>query len=152
MVESGSDQFLDQAWELKQRIRKNEGILKQRRRFFKRAYTRSTVYLYRDPERDELIGFASVRADGYLLFLAVEPTYRNEGFGEALIARVAEDHDRVTCHSRTTNEDALNFYDHLGFEIVRRIDHYYEDGDDAYYLRLGDSASLIERLSSFVRS
>jgi ribosomal protein S18 acetylase RimI-like enzyme len=149
-VDPGSDELLDAAWELKERIRRREDVLKQRRRFFDRAYERATVYVYRDPERDELIGFAATRAGGYILFLAVAPEYRGEGFGEALVARVAEDHDRVTCHARTTNEEALSFYDHLGFEVVRRIDGYYEDGGDAYYLRLGDSAGLLNRLSSLL--
>jgi L-alanine-DL-glutamate epimerase-like enolase superfamily enzyme len=39
----------------------------------------------------------------------------------------------------------------LGVEIVRRIDKYYEDRGDAFYLRLGDEASLVERLSSLLR-
>ena len=151
VVEQDDTDLLDTAWELKERVRARDGVLKQRRRFFERAYRRASVYVYRDPEREQLIGFAATRGDGYVLFLVVAPEYRGEGFGEALIARVAEDHDRVTCHARTTNEEALSFYHHLGFETVRRIDGYYEDGGDAYYLRLGDSAGLVERLSSFFR-
>ena len=150
-VKSGDTDLLDAAWDLKECVRKRDDVLKQRRRFFDRAYERATVYAYRDPERGELIGFAATRGDGYMLFLVVALEYRGEGFGEALIARVAEDHDRVTCHARTTNEEALSFYHHLGFETVRRIDNYYEDGGDAYYLRLGESAGLVERLSSFLR-
>jgi len=150
-IPSGDLELLDTAWDLKERIREQDDVLKQRWRFFKRAYKRATVYAYCDPERDDLIGFAATRGDGYVLFLAVAPEYRGEGFGEALVARVAEAHDRVTCHARTTNEEALSFYRHLGFETVRRIDNYYEDGGDAYYLRLGDSAGLVERLSSFFR-
>jgi ribosomal protein S18 acetylase RimI-like enzyme len=150
-IESGDTGLLDAAWELKESVRERDGVLKQRRRFFERAYERAVVYVYRDPERDELIGFAATRGDGYVLFLVVAPEYRGEGFGEALVARVAERHDRVTCHARTTNEEALSFYRHLGFDTVRRIDNYYEDGGDAYYLRLGDAAGLVERLSSFFR-
>ena len=150
-VESGDTGLRNDAWKLKERVRERDGVLKQRRRFFDRAYECATVYVYRDPDREELIGFAATRGDGYMLFLVVAPEYRGEGFGEALIARVAEDHDRVTCHARTTNEGALSFYDHLGFETIRRIDNYYEDGGDAYYLRLGESAGLVERLSSFFR-
>jgi ribosomal protein S18 acetylase RimI-like enzyme len=150
-IEQGDADLLDTAWDLKERVRERDGVLKQRRRFFDRAYERATVYAYRDPERAELIGFAATRGDGYVLFLVVAPEYRGEGFGEALIARVAEDHDRVTCHARTTNDEALSFYQHLGFETIRRIDNYYEDGGDAHYLRLGDSAGLVERLSALFR-
>lgn len=150
-VSAGDDAFLEPVWALKERIRREEGVLKQRRSFFARAYRRSTVHVYRDPDADEIVGFAAVRSDGYLLFLAVHPDHRQEGFGERLVAQALSDHDRVTCHARTSNQGALAFYERIGFETVRRIDRYYEDGGDAYYLRIGDSAGLADRLSSLLR-
>jgi len=63
---------------------------------------------------------------------------------------VAQEHRSVTRHARTTNTGALGFYEHLGFEVVRRIDDYYEDGGDAYYLKLGGGRVLRERLSGIV--
>ena len=138
-----------QAWELKECIREAEGVLKQRRSFFRDAYRRADCrLLFVD---DDLAGFVSARRDGYILFLAISPDYRGEGFGQRLVAEVARDHDSVTCHARATNEDALGFYRHIGFEVVRRIDGYYEDGGDAYYLKLGEERSLSEKLSEFVR-
>lgn len=151
-AEPGSDEFLDEAWELKERIRREEGVLKQRRGFFRDAFLRSTAYLYVDgDDSEELIGFASVRRDGYILFLAVSPDYRGEGFGERLVADVAKDHRSVTCHARTTNRNAIEFYEHVGFAVERRIDHYYEDGGNAYYLKLGGGEGLTDRLSEFMR-
>lgn len=148
VVRPGSDTYLADAWDLKELIRSSENVLKQRRGFFTRAYRRSTVYCYLDPGQDELIGFAATRRDGYVLFLAVSPDHRGEGFGERLIAQVAENHCTVSCHARVTNSKAIGFYEHLGFETIRRINNYYEDGGDAYYLRLGDTTSLTERLAS----
>lgn len=151
VVDPGDDTLMEAAWTLKERIRREEGMLKQRRGFFTQAYRRARVYSYRHPEEDELIGFAAARRDGYILFLAVANEHRGEGLGERLVAHVAEEHSGVSCHARTTNQNALDFYQHLGFEIVRRIDNYYEDGGDAYFLRLGDEESLADRLSSFLR-
>ncbi|MGM0606369.1 MAG: GNAT family N-acetyltransferase, partial [Halobacteriota archaeon] len=94
---------------------------------------------------------ASVRRDGYILFLAVSPDARGRGYAEQLIAEIATRNRSVTCHARTTNENALGFYQHLGFEIRRRIDGYYEDGGDAYYLKLGSEGSIRERLSDLLR-
>ncbi len=150
-IEGGDDTLVDEAWNLKERIRRNEGVLKQRRGFFTDAYRRAKVYALVEPgyEDESLIGFAATRRDGYILFLAVDPEYRGEGFGRRLIAAVADDHNTVTCHARATNENALAFYRHLGFEIERRIENYYEDRGDAYYLRLGDGG-LASRLSRFV--
>lgn len=149
IVPPGDEEYLGDAWRLKERIRRSEGVLKQRRGFFTDAYRRSTVHLYLSD--GDLVGFATVRRDGYILFLAVSPDYRGEGFGQRLVARVAEEHGTVTCHARASNEAALKFYESLGFEIKRRIEGYYEDGGDAYYLKLGDDESITKRLSELVR-
>ncbi|MBX0323524.1 GNAT family N-acetyltransferase [Halomicroarcula sp. F13] len=150
VVDRGSDEYVDDAWRLKETIREADGVLRQRRGFFRNAYRRSTVYLYLDRSSDRLVGFAAVRRDGYILFLAVDDDYRGHGFGKRLVARVAEDYGSVTCHARSTNEAALGFYKHIGFETRRRIDNYYEDGGDAYYLKLGDD-SITDKLSKFLR-
>jgi ribosomal protein S18 acetylase RimI-like enzyme len=150
VVDPGDDDLLEAAWALKERIRETDGVLRQQRGFFNRAYRRATTYAYLDREADTLIGFASVRRDGYILFLAVAPEHRGEGFGGRLVATVAEEHRRISCHARTSNDDALAFYETMGFERVRRIDNYYEDGGAAYYLRIGD-AGLTDRLSNLFR-
>lgn len=149
VVPHGDDDHLAAAWALKERIREAEDVLKQRRGFFSRAYRRAKVYVAVGVDGD-LVGFAATRRDGYLLFLAVRPDHRGRGLGRRLVACVAEDHDRVTCHARCTNDDALGFYRHLGFETVRRLTNYYEDGGDAYLLRLGDPPRLTDRLREFI--
>ena len=147
----GDDSLVEAAWDLKERIRAAEGVLKQRRGFFVDAYRRSTVYaLVERGAEERLVGFAATRRDGYILFLAVDPDYRGEGFGERLVAEVADEHSSVSCHARTTNENALEFYEHVGFEVKRRIEGYYEDRGDAYYLTLGEDG-IRDRLSRLVR-
>lgn len=148
---TGDDKFVGEAWALKERIRREEGVLKQRHGFFTDAYRRSKVYALVEPGYDgeTLVGFASTRRDGYILFLAVAQEYRGEGFGRKLIAAVADDHSSVTCHARASNDRALAFYEHLGFEVERLVEDYYEDLGDAYYLRLGDGG-LASKLSRFV--
>jgi len=145
---AGSSEHVSEAWELKERIQRAEGVLRQRRGFFTDAYRRATCHLLF--EDDELVAFASARRDGYILFLAVAPEARGRNYGERLVAEVADDHRTVTCHARATNENAIGFYEHLGFETKRRIEGYYEDGGDAYYLKLG-ADSLRDRLSEFMR-
>ncbi|MFW6321306.1 MAG: GNAT family N-acetyltransferase [Halohasta sp.] len=145
--EPGDTDYVDAAWHLKEYIRRAEGVLKQRRGFFVDAYRRSTTHLFF--EDGDLVAFASVRRDGYILFLAVRPDARGRGYGKRLIAEIAEDHRTVTCHARTTNEEALGFYEHLGFRIHRRIDNYYEDNGDAFYLKLGADSGLRKKVSEF---
>jgi len=167
----GDDSYVEQAWQLKEHIRREEDVLKQRKGFFTDAYRRSTVHLLvtSEPPRSEgasrrreraddddgnerLMGFAAVRRDGYILFLAVEPEFRGEGVGKRLVGRVAENHDSVTCHARASNQNALGFYEHLGFGVERHIENYYEDSGDAYYLKLGGNDGLTQKISDFVRS
>ncbi|ESP89445.1 acetyltransferase [Candidatus Halobonum tyrrellensis G22] len=152
----GNADHVADAWALKERIRESEGVLKQRRGFFEDAYRRSTTHLlFESPgdadEEERLVGFASARRDGYILFLAVAPEARGRGYGKHLVAEVADDNRSVTCHARASNGAALDFYDHLGFEVQRQISNYYEDGGDAYYLKLGGAGGLTERLSEFLR-
>ena len=151
LIDTGDDAFVGEAWELKERIRREEDVLRQRHGFFTDAYRRSKVHLLIEPRYDgeTVAGFAATRRDGYILFLAVHPEYRGEGFGRRLVAAVADDHGSVTCHARASNDDALAFYEHLGFEVERRVESYYEDNGDAYYLRLGDGG-ITDRLSRFM--
>jgi ribosomal protein S18 acetylase RimI-like enzyme len=149
----GDKSYVEGAWQLKERIRHEDGVLKQRKGFFTDAYRRSTVYVFKTSRGDDeqLMGFAAVRRDGYILFLAVTPEFRGEGIGKRLVGEVADNHDAVTCHARASNQQALGFYEHLGFEVARHIENYYEDGGDAYYLKLGDGGGITKKLSEFVR-
>ncbi len=149
VVDRGDDEYVDAAWQLKERIRQEDGVLRQRRGFFRDAFRRSRVYVYVDRSSEQLVGFAAVRSDGYILFLAVANEYRGHGFGKRLVARVADDFGSVTCHARATNDGAIGFYEHLGFEVRRRIDNYYEDGGDALYLSLGEDG-IRAKLSKFL--
>lgn len=145
----GDASRVEEAWQLKERIRREEGVLKQRRGFFTQAYRRATVHLLLTD--GDLVAFSATRNDGYILFLAVSPDHRGEGLGRRLVDTVAEEHDVVTCHARSTNEDALAFYEKLGFDVARRVDNYYEDSGDAYYLKRGEDTGITRRLSEIIR-
>ncbi|QZA87682.1 GNAT family N-acetyltransferase [Salinarchaeum sp. IM2453] len=149
VIEPGEDDYLEEAWELKERIRRSEGILKQRKGFFADSYRRAKVHAIIID--GELGGFTAVRPDGYILFLAIDARYRGKGLGRQLIERVAKNHETVTCHARATNEQALKFYQSVGFEAERHIEGYYEDGGDAYYLRLGGEGGITDRISEILR-
>ncbi|MDY7082172.1 MAG: N-acetyltransferase [Halobacteria archaeon] len=148
----GDSSYLDEVWDLKEKIRKQEGYLCQTWNFFSDAYVQNTGYLYFDD--GELVGFLTVRDDGYILFLGIEPEYRGRGIGRLLIEKVESEYDKITCHARESNENAISFYQHLDFEVESHINSYYQNGDSAYYLvkRVGndDSASWKDRLSEVI--
>lgn len=151
VVPPGDDRHVEAAWDLKERIRRERGVLKQRRRFFVNAYGQAVAHVIHTSEDAEVVGFSCTRDGGYLLFLAVHPEYQGMGFGRELVGAVAAEHDSVTCHARASNEAALTFYENLGFEIERRIDGYYEDGGDALYLWLGEAETVTSRLVRLFR-
>lgn len=151
LIPPGEDTHVEEAWALKETIRRRDGVLKQRRNFFVDAYRRATTHLIRTADGNELVGFATTRDGGYLLFLAIAPAYQGMGFGRDLVAAVAEEYDVITCHARVSNDRALEFYDRLGFDVVRRIDGYYEDNGNAYFLRLGEETSLTSQVMGLFR-
>ena len=64
-IGTGDDEFVEQAWKLKEQIRRIEDVLKQRHGFFTDAYRRSRVHVLVEPGFDEetLVGFAATRRD-----------------------------------------------------------------------------------------
>ncbi len=149
-VDRGDDRYLEATWRAKERIRRQDGVLAQGRGFFVSQYRRSTVYLVLGAEPDRVAAFALVRRDGYLSLLGVTPEHRRQGLGSQLIERAAADHDRVTCHTRMTNEGAVAFYLERGFVVEQQINGYYRDGTDAYKLALGDDGGRLDELADLL--
>lgn len=73
---------------------------------------------------------------GHVKDLAVAVRYRRQGVGTALLSRalsVLADRDvrSVKLEVRESNAPARDLYDAFGFELRRRLPHYYADGEDA---------------------
>jgi len=64
LIDTGDDAFVDEAWELKERIRREEDVLKQRHGFFTDAYRRSKVHLLVEPRYDGEKEDVPVPSDG----------------------------------------------------------------------------------------
>jgi ribosomal-protein-alanine N-acetyltransferase len=76
------------------------------------------------------------RPIGHVKDLAVREDARGNGLGRALLERGLfalsfEGAALVKLEVRETNEAALSLYRSVGFEPLRRISRYYEDGEDA---------------------
>jgi ribosomal protein S18 acetylase RimI-like enzyme len=150
--------YLKRVWELKQDIRREEGYLCQTWDFFSTSYENNTAHVLlsdggeeTNGEKDNVVGFAVVRGDGYILFLGVDSRHRGEGLGRLLVEKAAEDHDVLTCHARASNENAVAFYEHLGFEVDRYVDSYYQNGEDAIYMSRDESVSLTSKITDALK-
>lgn len=137
IVQPGDDAYLERVWELKERIRRSDGVLKQNRGYFEREYRQQTAYLLLSgDDSNEVVAFAVIHSDGYLSLFGVARGHRRQGVGTALVESLLEDYPTVTCHTRASNQSAVAFCEHVGFDVVRRIVNYYPDGTDALFLRL----------------
>ncbi|GAB7095665.1 ribosomal protein S18-alanine N-acetyltransferase [Halolamina litorea] len=78
---------------------------------------------------------------GHLKDIAVHPTAQGRGIGRALLRRVllsmaVAGASVVKLEVRESNDIAQSLYDDVGFERVRRVPGYYDDGEDAYVMVL----------------
>jgi len=78
---------------------------------------------------------------GHLKDIAVHPEAQSEGVGRALLQRVlftlaVEGAAVVKLEVREDNDVAQSLYEDVGFERVRRVPAYYDDGEDAFVMVL----------------
>jgi len=79
------------------------------------------------------------RGLGHVKDLAVHPDRRGEGLGatllEAALSKLAAQSARtVKLEVRESNGRARSLYEEFGFEPLRRVPRYYDDGEDALIL------------------
>lgn len=71
---------------------------------------------------------------GHVKNLAVHPDRRGRGVGSALLAQslsVMSEAESVKLEVRESNDGARGLYRRFGFEPLRRVEGYYDDGEDA---------------------
>lgn len=78
---------------------------------------------------------------GHVKNLAVHPDRRGEGVGSALLSRVLtvlSNARTVKLEVRASNDPAKELYRRFGFEPMRRVERYYDDGEDAIVMVRGN--------------
>ena len=90
-----------------------------------------------------ITGAETSGATGHITSLSVMRTYRRLGLAEKLMRQsqraMVENYDAsyVSLHVRKSNRAALSLYrDNLGFEVRGIEAKYYQDGEDAYSMRM----------------
>jgi len=78
----------------------------------------------------------------YILTFGVLDPYRKHGIGVQLFdelmnsAKKDPELKKIYLHVQTSNEKAIRFYEKVGFEIVEKIENYYQDIDPPHCLYL----------------
>lgn len=127
-------------------------IIKLERECFKDPYNRFVfLILYKlFPKgflvaeiEDKIVGYISLikfRSKASLVSVAVSKSFRRRGIGERLVReaidRVKGNIKVVELEVRVSNKEAISLYEKLGFKVVKKIKHYYLDGEDALKMRL----------------
>jgi len=129
-------------------------IVRIERQSFREEYPRGVflVFLENNPDTflvaeysGKIIGYVMgyLRPDleGHIMSIAVDPAYRGNGVGSALLEEVIERLIKkgaryIGLEVRVSNEGAIKLYERFGFRKIKRIVGYYLDGEDAYYMLL----------------
>lgn len=103
-------------------------------------------------EGDALVGFALYRLSpleelAHLLKVVVTPAKRGSGlalefFGDQEAWLRSEQIKRIYLEVAASNERALGLYRKLGFLKLRRIPHFYHDGQDAWTMEKALASSI----------
>lgn len=85
-------------------------------------------------------GKDQVETLGHVTSLAVHDDFRRLGLAKAMMTQLHHhlQHQGIrNCglHVRTSNEAACRLYQRDGYEIAQIIPSYYQDGEDAYFMR-----------------
>eukprot|EP00521_Asterionellopsis_glacialis_P014119 CAMPEP_0195294722 /NCGR_PEP_ID=MMETSP0707-20130614/15767_1 /TAXON_ID=33640 /ORGANISM="Asterionellopsis glacialis, Strain CCMP134" /LENGTH=306 /DNA_ID=CAMNT_0040355769 /DNA_START=50 /DNA_END=970 /DNA_ORIENTATION=- len=99
----------------------------------------------RNPAYEELESYWQQRNEpeklGHVTSLAVLQDYRRKGLAAALMDQLhchlaqCYGSSAVGLHVRVTNKAATQLYQRDGYEVDRVIPHYYQDGEDAYFMK-----------------
>lgn len=97
----------------------------------------ATVLVSTDGADDPVAYLLAVPGDGrtYVAELAVAPGNRREGRATALLSACAADAERLTVTVAPDNEAARSLYRSVGFERVRRLPDFFDDGPALLYRR-----------------
>lgn len=101
-------------------------------------------HVHRRRQAARLLGFVGMRVEGtrgHISTLAVKPEWRGQKLGEALLLVAVDQALRDGAHViglevRVSNDVAQNLYAKYEFESHSRLQRYYADGEDAYYLQV----------------
>ncbi len=107
-----------------------------------------TAWLHPDQPQERLIGFGGLRLEqgtplrGHISTLAVHPDWRGHGLGEWVLqvllkAALTAGAQDVVLEVRVNNHPAQALYAKYGFEVLERIQGYYPNGEDAFYMLVG---------------
>jgi ribosomal-protein-alanine N-acetyltransferase len=98
----------------------------------------------RPSEENRVIGYVGIRSqstDAHIITIAIHPEWRNRGLGELLLLTALEKAVElgaaaVSLEVRPSNQVAQHLYRKYGFRFTGVRRGYYQDGEDAWLMRV----------------
>jgi len=92
--------------------------------------------------RSRIIGYVGFRLEGdegHITTIAIRPAWQGQGLGDLLLVgalekMLARGAEVATLEMRPSNDVAYSLYKKHGFEVERRRQRYYQDGEDAWVM------------------
>ena len=81
-------------------------------------------------------GFLHILDELHILNVAVDPSFRRQGVGGAMMSHLKEEMKRLSCRAATlevreSNSEAIKLYERAGFSLAGVRPHYYMDKENA---------------------
>lgn len=107
-----------------------------------RGWTDRLRNLFSVTRRSRIIGYVGFRLEGdegHITTIAVRPDWQGQGLGDLLLVvalekMLARGAEVATLEMRPSNDVAYSLYEKHGFEVARRRQRYYQDGEDAWVM------------------
>ena len=107
--------------------------------YFRKLYQKYPEGFIVAEDKGKILGYAigEVQKDcGKIISIAVHPAWRKKGVGKKLANFYIEHLKKknlkeIFLRVRKNNLAAISFYKNLGFQILKTIKNYYQNGDDA---------------------
>lgn len=76
----------------------------------------------------------------YIAIIGLLEEYRGHNIGSIILNDIVqksiEDNKHIKLHVNINNYQAVKLYEKFGFKVIKTNKHYYENGDDAYTMKL----------------
>lgn len=134
MIDKVSLEYSDEYYHLGSKLNSNFSYLFNLEETINKPYN----YIYGYFENDKLIGFIHIILsidEVDIINIIVDNYYQKRGIGKKLIEYTIKKHHlkALNLEVRESN-DAVIFYQKMGFKIVRKIPKYYRN-EDAYFMK-----------------
>jgi ribosomal protein S18 acetylase RimI-like enzyme len=136
---------LDKIMKMEKQTFKSDSFSKE---FMKQLILQSTLFLklIKKHDKQKILGFIIIIQDDLnrlnIINFLINKKNQNKGYGSYLLTKTLEivrqinGIKKIVLNVKTKNETAIKLYEEFNFRIVREIENYYRNQENAYLMEL----------------